>query len=264
VVLLTDEDDCSAPPSTDLFDPSAAGVAQYGPLHSFRCTRFGIRCDGHPLDDTAGSFGACEPTSGGGMLLDVRRYQTLFTVDRAHGGVKDDPSQLLLVSLTGPPSPLSTTLTAPCADEPTTPTCTVLAHSCVAPTNPLFFADPAVRIHTVAQAVPNRIEASICDTDYSSVLDNMATALGARLKAGCLPGAVVDRSDPACTVTLGDKSVTRCIDDIHLPCWTIVDDDACGPHVTPAGRVQRARLIVRGVKPGVVPTATCPLYTPSI
>ncbi len=38
VFFLTDEDDCSGPPDDDLFDPSPDGVANYGPLHSFRCT----------------------------------------------------------------------------------------------------------------------------------------------------------------------------------------------------------------------------------
>ena len=48
VVLATDEDDCSAPPDTDLFDPAST---QYGVANSsFRCTQFGLTIDGkNPL-----------------------------------------------------------------------------------------------------------------------------------------------------------------------------------------------------------------------
>jgi hypothetical protein len=45
VVLLTDEDDCSAQ-RTELFDPAQQGPSdRLGPLTSFRCTEFGISCD---------------------------------------------------------------------------------------------------------------------------------------------------------------------------------------------------------------------------
>src|SRR5215831_3171607 len=47
VILVDDEDDCSVPPDSMLFDPSQTMLSDpLGPLASFRCTEFGITCDG--------------------------------------------------------------------------------------------------------------------------------------------------------------------------------------------------------------------------
>src|SRR5262249_25630381 len=48
VVWVTDEDDCSAPPTSDVYSslPSSAGL---GALTSFRCVRWGYLCDGQPV-----------------------------------------------------------------------------------------------------------------------------------------------------------------------------------------------------------------------
>jgi hypothetical protein len=255
VVLLTDEDDCSAPPDSDLFDPSVAGVAQYGTLHSYRCSQFGIQCDGAPLDGKAHSSANCEPIPGGGKLFDVARYQSLFAT------IKAERRDVLLVSLAGPEAPVTVEVTSPCADQVNTPSCPVLAHSCVNQTNPTFFADPAVRIHAVVSATVNPIEASICDADYTAPVDALAQQMIARMQQGCLPGAVLDLRDPACTVTFGDVTLTPCGDG-HLPCWVLTEDPSCPARPTPAGTPQRLRVAVQGLS-GVVPEASCPLYIAS-
>ena len=47
VVLMTDEDDCSAPPDSDLFDSSSMTISDpLGPLQSYRCNEFGHLCGG--------------------------------------------------------------------------------------------------------------------------------------------------------------------------------------------------------------------------
>src|SRR5205814_6970206 len=47
VILLTDEDDCSAPVDSDLFDTKQNSLSDpYGPLASFRCNEFGHLCGG--------------------------------------------------------------------------------------------------------------------------------------------------------------------------------------------------------------------------
>jgi hypothetical protein len=261
VVWLTDEDDCSAPPDSGLFDPSSAGVAEYGVLHSFRCTQFGVTCGGSPLTGAALSSTDCAPAVGG-PLFDVARYSSLFGAPRASGGVKDDPSDVLLISIAAPPTPVAVTVTSPCEDQPNTASCPILGHSCVSSSNGIFFGDPGVRLHAVMSSTVNGIEASICDGDYTLTMDAMADAMAARMRAGCLPGAIVDPSDPGCSVTLDGKELVRCTVEGALPCWDVVGDTGCPARPTPAGASRQQRFVIEGAAPDATLLATCPLYEP--
>jgi hypothetical protein len=255
VVLLTDEDDCSAPPDSTLFDPSSNGVVTYGTLHSFRCTQFGVTCDGKPLTGGAISSTSCVPVTGG-PLFDVARYTQLF----GDGGVKQSRSDVLLVSFAAPSLPFDVTVTQPCADQVNTPSCAMLAHSCSK--GPSFFGDPAVRINSVVAAMDNAVSASICEADYANTLDSMADAMAAQMRAGCLPGAIVDLRDPGCVVTVGGAEAVRCNNDGRLPCWDLVDDMGCPARMTPAGATQRFRFVVEGNLSAAPVVATCPFYEP--
>src|SRR5262249_37089219 len=83
IVFVTNEDDCSAPDDSDLFDPSL--TAQYGFVSSYRCTNWGIQC-GSPSSllpyDAAGPFTNCSsaPAANGGRLTDINRYMNLLTL----------------------------------------------------------------------------------------------------------------------------------------------------------------------------------------
>ena len=267
IVFVTDEDDCSAPPDSDLFDPSPAGIGLYGPLHSYRCTQFGISCDGKPLGAQPVDGSACTPTptrtADGGKLLDLARYTTLFSAPRSHGGLKDDPADVIVASVAAPPAPFGSTLTTPCGDQASNPSCVLLSHSCVATDDPRFFGDPAVRLDAVVRAAPSHIATSICDTDYSPLMGQLVTQMASRMAPGCLPGGVVDLADPGCQVDIGDTVVTRCGDG-HLPCWGLQDDASCALQPTPNGSLQHLRLTVQGRPPGLPIRAMCPLYLPSL
>jgi hypothetical protein len=258
VVFLTDEDDCSAPPDTNLFDPSSAGLAMWGTLHSFRCTQFGIHCDEHPLD-SSGTIQTtdCKPVDGG-PLFDVGRYQALF----ANGGVKANAADVMLVSIAAPATPVTFVDTTPCQDQTNTPSCLMLAHSCVSPNNQQFFGDPAVRLAAVVGSSPNALTASICDDDYEAAVASLGDSMGARM-LGCLPGAVVDVNEPGCTVTVDGADTPRCDGTgTRLPCWDLVEDMRCPQRMTPAGSSQTLRFTIEGGNRSSV-SATCPLYEPS-
>ena len=110
VVYVTDEDDCSAPPTSDLFDPSTNGVNMYGTLHSFRCTQFGVQCNGMPVPpmSVSGLTGCQSQTmANGGKLFDIQKYTDFFTKPAAQGGVKVDPNDVILVGITSPADPVA-------------------------------------------------------------------------------------------------------------------------------------------------------------
>ena len=258
VILMTDEDDCSAPPDTQLFDGSAAGVATYGVLDSFRCTQFGIACDGKPLTGAALMSNDCTPIVGG-PLYDVSRYQALF----APGGVKRSADDLIVATIVAPSSPFEVQITSPCAGQPNTPSCPHLSPSCQSTTNATFFADPAVRINAVTASMPNAITGSVCDTDYSPTMTAVADALSQHMQAGCLPGAVVDLANPSCTVTIDGVEAPRCDVPRRLPCWDVVQDSSCATHYSRAGIPQQLRLTVDGAPSTAALSAHCPLYEPT-
>ena len=103
VVFLTNEDDCSAPPDSDLFQSSPESDAQYGFRSNYRCTRFGLTCNGPlPADQAPSGSLTCAPSglSSGGKLYDVQRYIDFFSKPRSQGGIKDRPaSDVLLVGI---------------------------------------------------------------------------------------------------------------------------------------------------------------------
>jgi hypothetical protein len=259
VVVMTAADDCSAPPDSPLFDPSAAGVASYGPLHAFRCTQFGVTCDGMPLDGGALMAHNCAPAPDG-LLFGVTRYISLLR----DGGVKQSADDVVLATLVAPSTPFDVTVTMPCADELDTPSCPILGHSCAGPpTDPSFFADPAVRINAVAAALPHAVAGSVCDGDYSATMGAVADAMTVRMSGGCLPGAVVDDTDPGCSVTVAGADAPRCDSEGRLPCWELVADPSCAVRLTPGGNAQQLRIAVEGAAPAAALSATCPLYEPS-
>jgi hypothetical protein len=184
VLFVADEDDCSAPADTDLFEPSPAN---YGTLHSFRCTKWGITCSDPPRplqDSDAGPLTNCRPLTmaEGGKLFDVQRYIDFFTKPATIGGVKENPADVIVASIVGPPQPFAVQITAPCADQINTPSCPILQHSCLGPANPNFFADPAVRIAAVVNATRDPQQTSLCDANDSSALDALAQRIIARLQ----------------------------------------------------------------------------------
>ncbi len=244
VVLLTDEDDCSAPPSTDLFDPRQL---QYGLANSFRCTEYGLEYGGQPqfplseeqqtLGNIQSAPGALEDTLPG-HLWDLHRYTDLFTKSRSGGGLKDVPSDLFVATIDAPVvnDSIEVVRTAPCDQNMNIAECPTLSHSCVLATDSNFFADPAVRINQAVSAAPHHSIQSICEPPYASALDQLSSHIAQQLE-GCLPSAVRYADGSAsCLVHDVDKSsglsslVPECdATRSKLPCWTLLDNTSCTP-----------------------------------
>ncbi|MSP61716.1 MAG: hypothetical protein EXR72_15555 [Myxococcales bacterium] len=118
VVFLANEDDCSAPSGSDLFD--ANRVAEYGYGTSYRCPRFGLVCGGvrPPYGASGGALPMCvsAPNPGGagpGKLHDVARHIDYFTKPSFRGGVKLSPQDVLLVGVDAPSESVEVLLSNP-------------------------------------------------------------------------------------------------------------------------------------------------------
>ena len=177
VFFITDEDDCSADPTSDLFTPGTT----YGPQNSFRCSRYGIVCDGALLSGVATpAYASCRPATAadGGKLTEVQKYISFFTQPASRGGVKVDPRRVVVYAVSAPSSPFGTgTSTGAQICGPGMPSCTTLAHSCISPNDAQLFADPAVRLNAVVDAVPAGRVTDYCNGSVDVALEGFAAQI---------------------------------------------------------------------------------------
>ncbi|HEY2749150.1 MAG TPA: hypothetical protein VGL86_31240 [Polyangia bacterium] len=239
VVFVTDEDDCSASDTTDLFANTTQANSMYGVLQSFRCTQFGIQCNGMPLtgQSEAGLTGCTSyDVSNGGKLTDLNTYINFFTKPAAQGGVKADPDDVILAAISAPSDPVGVMVTMPCQGQSTVASCPTLNHSCAAASDPMhFFGDPAVRLNEVVNSAKNHNLTSICDTDYTAAINALGNLIISKLGVGCLNSPIANRADgtPDCVVsdvtlnpdgTTTTKEVPSCaLNNDTVPCWEKVD-----------------------------------------
>lgn len=147
VVILADEDDCSAR-SPALFGPDSE---QLGTLQSFRCTRTGLTCD-QPIGEL-GDKTHCVSDPESAVVEDIQPF-----VD-AVIAVKGDPRTVLVGAIVGDPDPVTVV-----EQELNGVHQPQLAPSCVYPTpTGEATAGPAVRIAQFLAQFPGRSDLhSIC------------------------------------------------------------------------------------------------------
>ena len=197
VVWVTDEDDCSVDPDSDLFSNP-----KYGPQNSYLCAQYGIVCDGMLLPGTPqASFNNCAPATPaqGGKLTDLKKYIDFFTLPKGKGGLKTNPRDIVLASISAPSSPVGSMAVSGAANCGSgAGTCTNIGHSCNASAS--FFGDPAVRIDAVLEKAQNHQITSICDSDYKSALEGVGRQIVSVLGPACLTSPIGDLSNPDCVV----------------------------------------------------------------
>jgi hypothetical protein len=161
VVIIADEDDCSAT-NAAVFDPNDTSLTgTLGPLVSFRCTEFGITCDEGNIGRTAASYTGCRPRSDSPYLTDPSAVADFLK------GIKCDPNKLLVAGIIGNADPVVVGL-----DEQSRPR---LQASCSSSANGT--ADPAVRIDWLLKQFPGSVTTSICNNDLSAALQTIAERL---------------------------------------------------------------------------------------
>jgi hypothetical protein len=228
VVLLTNEDDCSAPPDSDLFDSSSTTVADpLGPLQSYRCNEFGHLCGGKaPPRQPPGEVdlsGTCVSAEDGRLI----RVQDITT---ALKHLKADPSKVFVAALAAPPNPYKVNV-GPSQIKGDPSLWPYVEHSCTlsdASTGDITYGDPAVRISQLTHAFgSNGYFQSIC-TDFGAALKAIAGQIANVIGTPCFPAGV----DPSkCSLTdsvidanglIHDVPLRRCTDASDLgPCWDV-------------------------------------------
>jgi hypothetical protein len=242
VIIIADEDDCSAVNSA-VFDPNdTALTGSLGPLESFRCTEFGITCNEGNLTRAAASYTGCKPRTDS-YLRSPQDYANFLK------GLKDDPNLIIVSGIVGNAEPVRVRL------DGTKPK---LVESCSSTANGT--ADPAVRIKYFLDQFNGSTNTSICSNDLSAALQKIAENLARVIGNPCLGGDIkkddINPTAPGvqieCSVAdvrypgtdqESSKTIRRCdMQDATTPvaaqahpCWYVKEDASCVPPTSPSG-----------------------------
>ncbi len=238
VILMGDEDDCSARDTT-VFNPARDLDNINSPLGvfaSYRCTEFGVTCDGlASIPRAAADYTNCEPRG------DSYLYHPQVFVDYLRQ-LKGDPNLVIAAAIIGNPAPFGVFINDKGAPQ--------LKNSCVSANGK---ADPAVRdAYFVSQFGVQGKFVSICQDNFDDALDQIAKLLAKVIGTPCLDDDVavvdIDPSTPGiqleCLVydkntnTSGgtvETVIPRCdmVDENtpktdKVPCWwTNIDHNKC-------------------------------------
>lgn len=249
IVMLANQDDCSASPGVPLFDTGSnmTLTSQLGPPIRFRCNEFGHFCSpdvaavapGHPnrnapnndVNATVTSE-ACVSNDGEGYLL-----STTATANRIKS-LKADPSQVIVASIQGSPTPYAVHWTNPTSPDTScgAPSCPwpEVTHACTAPDGRT--GDPGVRTAQLTQQFgTNGLVLSVCDGSFGPSLQRVAEAINRAVGPACIPGPVAldATGQPSCKVMLRDgmtalAPVPSCaVSGGVAPCWRLVPASGC-------------------------------------
>jgi len=226
VVFLTDEDDCSAQ-KPQLYDSNQSSLTDpLGPLTSFRCFEFGVKCD---INDrtVAGPRKSCQPDYD--WLYKVADYGTFFK------GLKP-PGRMMLAAIAGPEQPVEVGMDG---QNP------VLKPSCQSVNGK---AAPAIRIKALMDSLGayglfnmgqdasgNQVPVDICSNDFSPALSFLGDLVTTKvLTSWCLPYDPAD-TDPLTTgldadcVVVGSKAgpLPACTPGTKSACYSLASGQSC-------------------------------------
>jgi hypothetical protein len=248
IVLVTNEDDCSAPVTSPLYDTTGNSLAsQLGPVGGFRCNEFGHRCSlngaalapplrlsPNPTDlTTTVSYDNCESSESDGMLTPVGTFVQMIKA------LKTDPAgQIVVASIQGPPAPyVEHWRMAPVTDTGPWPE---ISHSCDGG-SAVGVADPGVRLQQFAQSFgANGLTYPICVNNFGPAFQTIAMKLSQVMASpSCLQGTIRNKMPssgtfmPDCTVTeIIPNGATTTIPSCDVnantaPCWQLATSATC-------------------------------------
>jgi len=242
VILVTDEDDCSAR-DPSMFDGRLQDLdGPLGPPKSFRCFEFGVQCDQDgDQTRTPGPRSGCVPRDNSEYLYDVDEYvQFLYSLKRS-------PEQILVATIAGDMGDVNIVSRR---EQRQNQDFDYLAldYSCEESDAE---AVPPIRLSAFVDGFgeDSGQRTSICDPDLSSALDDIARLISDKAEA-CLLGDLEDADQdipglqPDCIVSLAEPSkpeqrLPECDNtsapeiSSTLPCYTLLANPRCDQ--TPTG-----------------------------
>ncbi|HEY7373904.1 MAG TPA: vWA domain-containing protein [Polyangia bacterium] len=192
IVMVTNEDDCSARPGIQLYDFNSNMnlTSALGPLSNYRCNEFGHVCDGAPPPrmapnndvNTTVMLQNCTSSDCDGSLVPVGEFAARIKALKAAPA-----SEIVVAAITGPATPYTVHWKAPSIADTSCGQASCpwpeITHSCVATDS--SFADPAVRVTEAVNAFGvNGFVSSICDANFGTTLQQIANRIGVLLAAG--------------------------------------------------------------------------------
>jgi hypothetical protein len=179
IILVSDEDDCSAPPDSPLFGTRDAGThSPLGPALSFRCSEFGHLCNGArpprlpPGGDVSEvvTMDGCASAEDAGMLTPVGRI-----VEQLRALKRFPDQQIVVAAIAGPTTPYTISWTNG-ANGPRPR----IASSCTGGDGSA--AVPAVRIEQWVRSFgPNGLMLPVCIDNYGPSLDRLGALMNGAL-----------------------------------------------------------------------------------
>ncbi len=179
VVLLTDEDDCSAYDPAIFGDPNAGPESPLGPRTSFRCFEFGVTCD-PDQPRVHGTKSDCEPREDSPYITPVSEFTDFLDA------LKPEPGLIMVAGMMGPADVVEV------GPEPFDPNLTGLVPSCTRPETS-YGTTPPIRLTALGEHFPSRfLFQDLCEaTSTSQRLRNITRATtGVMSRRPCLLGKV--------------------------------------------------------------------------
>lgn len=232
VIVLADEDDCSARAGAGLFDPDPA----LGGLDSYRCFEHGVVCSESLSRQNPGVKTGCRSNESSPLSASVQGYVDFLR------GLKGD--RVITAAIVGGAANVRSQVVDGNAD---------LASVCSG--NGQRTARPSVRLAQFIGAFQDAgVVTSICADDFTPALRAIADVITRKVASPCVKGEVLQLppDDPVatpvegagfgvwCTVTdvgagRADDSLPACADGAGKPCWrAVLDPVKCPAATSPA------------------------------
>lgn len=228
VLLLTDEDDCSASDPAIFSDSTASPTSPLGPRTDFRCFEFGVVCD--PDEPrTHGVKSECVPREDSPYLTPIGQFRAFLE------GLKTEPGLVMIGGMMGPTDVVEVGPFS--VGDPSWPE---LVRACSIPET-AFGATPPIRLAALGESFPSRfVFENLCEaTSASERLRRVTRATtGVMSRRPCLlgkvgPNTTTDRCRAFDVIGTTRTPVEPCRGGVASRCFVVEPSAQCD--YTPSG-----------------------------